>query len=211
MRRPATHKSPAVVRATVLAALAGTLVVLPTARAEELELTLDTAATKVTFELPATGHDVHGLAHVSKGAIRFDAATGTASGGVTVDATTAETGNGSRDNTMREDVLEIAKFPTIVFVAERVEGTVAPEGVSQVKLHGQFDLHGTQHPLVMPAKVEIHDGKVTGTTSFPVPYQAWGLKDPSIMFLSVAESVEVHIELHGALAPIAAPAAAGGH
>ena len=58
------------------------LAILPAvpALAEQRVLVLDPAASKVSFTLGATGHDVHGALAVKSGRIAFDPATGTASG-----------------------------------------------------------------------------------------------------------------------------------
>ena len=186
-------------RTAVLVVLAALLAV--SAQAEQRVLVLDPAASKVTFTLPATGHDVEGLLALQSGRISFDPATGAASGEISVDLKSAATGNKSRDKTMHNDVLESGKFPLAVFRAERVEGTVAPTGTSKITLHGTMLLHGASHPMSLPATVEAHDGHLKAETSFPVPYVEWGLHDPSIMFLSVAKSVSVKIVAQGSLEP----------
>jgi hypothetical protein len=91
-------------------------------------LSLDPATTAVHFTVTATGHDVEGTFHVTSGAVRFDSATGVASGEIRVDALSAETGNGSRDKTLRGDVLEAARYPLFIFTAERVVGALPASG-----------------------------------------------------------------------------------
>ena len=100
---------------------------LPALAAERI-VTLDPAASAVTFTLGTTFHEVHGTMVLTAGTIRFDTETGEASGEITVDATRAATGNEDRDQTMHAEVLETARFPTIVFAARRVEGVVADPG-----------------------------------------------------------------------------------
>lgn len=169
-------------------------------------LVFDSRTSEVTFDLPATGHDVHGAITLRRGEIHFDDQTGTASGEIVLDAGSAVSGNGSRDKTMRDEVLEAMRFPEIRFVAERVEGAVASSGVSEIKLAGRIDLHGAQHPLVMTAKVTVDGARLSAETEFPVAFIDWGLKDPSVMFLRVEPVVMVHVIARGELAGAEPPA-----
>lgn len=182
----------------------------PPAAAAERVLTLDPAASRVEFSVPATGHVVRGAFAVEAGTVRFDPQTGRASGEIVVDARGAKTGNGSRDRTMHEKVLESARFPSFSFRPERLEGELAPAGASTVRLVGRLTLHGAEHPLTVPATVTVDGDRLAGDVAFPVPYTAWGLHDPSVLFLRVADVVKVSVHVVGRLdaAPAAAPARA---
>lgn len=186
----------------LLTALAGA------ARAEPHVLVLDPAASKVSFLLDATGHDVEGTMAVKAGRVTFDPATGQASGEISIDLKSARTGNGSRDKTMHNDVLQTGSYPTAVFRAEKVRGALAPSGPSQIQLDGTLSFHGGEHKMTLPAKVEVQNGQLKGDARFEIPYVAWGLKDPSIMILRVGKKVDVTVHAVGSLEE-AAVAAAG--
>ncbi len=164
-------------------------------------LQLDPKTTRVTFELPATGHDVEGVVGLERGEVDFDPASGAASGEIVLDAAGAETGNGSRDKTMRQDVLDVLQFPTIRFLPAKIVGTVPEQGTGAVTLHGIIELHGAQHPLALPARITVENGVVAAEATFQIPYQDWGLHDPSVLFLRVARIVEVTVHAKGTLAP----------
>lgn len=182
-----------------LAALVlATLPARPAAAAESV-LRLDPAATEVSFEVPATGHDVHGLLRLAAGELRFDPATGAAAGAITVDAKSAETGNGSRDETLHQKVLQSELFPSFVFTAERIDGEVPAAGKGEVRLHGTMRIHGDDHPMVLSAEIEVDGDELTATTTFDVPYVAWGMHNPSLFFLRVADSVVVTVHAEGSL------------
>ncbi len=176
------------------------LLAVPAARAEEQTLTLDPTATAVHFSVEATGHDVHGSFHITGGAVRFDPATGAAAGEIRVDALSAETGNGSRDKTLRGDVLETERFPVFVFTPERLIGALPESGAAKVELRGVVALHGAAHPMTLPATVDVSGDRIKLSAEFLVPYVEWGLHNPSIMFLRVADVVQVRIEGEGTLA-----------
>jgi polyisoprenoid-binding protein YceI len=177
----------------LLAALAAPLY------AEQRALVLDPAASKVSFTLEATGHDVEGHLALKSGRILFDPATGAASGEIAIDLLSAETGNESRDETMRGEVLETQTYPLAVFRAERLRGALAPSGPSQVTLDGTLSFHGSDHKLSLPATVDVRNGHLKAETRFPIPFVDWGLHDPSILVLRVAKVVSVKVIAEGSL------------
>jgi len=189
------------IRANAFLALAalGALAGAQPAPSEPLTLRLDAKASAVRFTLDAFAHTIHGSFAVQGGAIQFDPATGAASGEVVLDATSGETGNGSRDSKMHSSVLESARFPEIVFTATRVSGAFAREGSSQLQLGGSIALHGASHPVLLAVSAESHGGKVTATAPLTVPFVEWGLEDPSNFVLRIAKQVEVEIHAQGAL------------
>ena len=176
--------------------LVSALVAAPAAAARN-ELALDPAATEVSFDLGATGHDVHGVVALETGAIHFDTETGDAGGEIVLDATGAATGNKSRDRTMRDDVLETAKFPRIVFRPARIEGNLPSAGKGSITLRGTIALHGAEHPIALPAEVTVSGNRIDATAKATIPYQDWGLADPSVLFLRVARVVAVSIHTRG--------------
>lgn len=169
------------------------------ARAGEQQLVLDPASAKISFKLGSTIHDVVGSLPLTKGAIRFDAATGAASGGIVLDARKADSGNGLRDRKMHRDALESARFPQIVFRPTRLEVLDRKDTSADVKLHGDLVMHGATHPVVVPAHLEAHGQRIAITASFPVHYVDWGVKNVSNFFLHVADGVEVTISAEGTL------------
>ncbi len=162
-------------------------------------LTLDPSGCTLTFLLDTTFHEVHGTMKVTGGTIRFDPATGAASGEIAVDAVSAETGNGRRDKTMHGDILESGRFPKIVFKVERVEGPLPGSTPGDLKLHGVMTMHGADHPVTMPASVRIEAGVARAEAHLTVPYVEWGLADPSFLFVRAAKTVEVSIVARGRL------------
>jgi polyisoprenoid-binding protein YceI len=169
------------------------------AQAQQRVLVLDPQASKVTFTLKATGHEVEGAFALKNGRVAFDPAAGAASGEIVIDLEGAETGNKSRDKTMHEEVLETQKHPTAVFRAEKVRGTVPESGAGQLTLEGTLSFHGADHKVSLPAKVDVQNGRVQADTQFEIPYVEWGLHDPSIIMLRVAKVVTVKIHAVGTL------------
>jgi polyisoprenoid-binding protein YceI len=169
------------------------------AATQELVLTLDQSQSKVHYMVDSTLHTVHGTFNLKSGVLRIDPATGKAGGEVIVYATSGDSGNSSRDEKMHKTVLESAKYNEIVFRPTSVDGKLAVSGPSDVKLHGVFSLHGSDHDLVVPVHAEITGDHWKGATKFQVPYIQWGLKDPSNFLLKVKPNVDIELELAGSL------------
>lgn len=184
-------------RYTRLAACA--LLALP-CLAGEYTWKVDPAGTKVTWTLGSLLHTVHGTFRATQGTLTFDAAAGTASGEIVVDAASGESGSGARDGRMKKSILEVGKYPEIVFSPDRVEGALNTHGESDVKVHGLLKIHGATHEMTIPAKVKMDSRQLNATMKFSIPYVSWGMKNPSTLFLRVDEQVEIEIDAVGALA-----------
>lgn len=187
--------------ATALTLLAGPVSI----RAQQTVVTFDPARTQVSMTLDATAHTVHGTFKLKSGAIQFDPLSGKAQGAIVIDATSGDTGNSSRDSKMHQQVLESAKFPEILFSPAEVKGSVPAQGSSQVSLNGTFRIHGQDHPLSFVGEVTApSNGTIHVKTSFSVPYEKWGMKNPSNFFLRVGDSVEIEIDAVAQLSSTAA-------
>ncbi len=161
--------------------------------AQQFSLELDPAQTKVEYKLGATLHTVEGTFALKRGHVAFDPESGKAAGELVVDATSGQSGNDSRDRNMHKSVLESARYPEIIFRPDRVDGKVAPQGRSQVQLHGTFTIHGADHEMTVPVDVEIVDGRYTATAHFQIPFVKWGMKNPSTFLLRVSDKVDLTI------------------
>ena len=165
--------------------------------AGELQIELDPKLTTISFRLQATLHSVHGSAALAAGSLRLNTETGTMEGAVTIDATSAETGNKKRDKKMHARVLVTADHPEIVLRAHRLEGKLELRGASDVTLHGEMEILGQSHRIALPSHIEIDAGQFKAEFEFEIPYVDWGLEDPSTFVLRVAKVVQVTVEAAG--------------
>jgi len=106
-----------------------------------------------------------------------------------------------RDRKMHREVLEREKYPEISFHPDRFEGQVAAAGKSSVKVHGMFGIHGVEREITVPAEVEMSVDHWTAHVHFTVPYEKWGMKNPSTLFLRVNDSVEIDLTTAGVVQP----------
>jgi polyisoprenoid-binding protein YceI len=173
--------------------LIGLAILAAAALAQSTAYEIDPAKSEVEYVLGSTLHTIHGSFRLKSGAIHFDPETGQAGGALIVDAASGSSGSGARDRRMHKEILQSDRYPEIVFHPDRVEGTVAAEGASQIRLHGLFSIHGADHEMSVPVEVQAGGGLYTSTAHFVVPYIEWGMKNPSTLFLRVNDRVEITV------------------
>jgi polyisoprenoid-binding protein YceI len=181
-------------------AVATVLVALGSAAAQRESFQLDSSQTTVKFTLGDVLHTVHGTFRLKQGALQFEPASGKLSGEIVVDAKSGESGSGMRDRKMHKEILESAQYPEIAFRPDKIEGAVASQGKSSVKVHGMFSIHGVDREITVPAEVEMSADHWTAAVHFTVPYAKWGMKNPSTLFLRVNDYVEIDLVAAGNVA-----------
>jgi len=169
------------------------------ALAQQTQITLDPAQTKVSWTLGDVLHTVEGTFKLKSGNIVFDPKTGDASGQIVVDARSGESGNDKRDSKMQKEVLESARYPEITFLPKHVTGNLPTQGTSTLQVQGIFRIHGGDHDMTLSFPVHADGSRASATTKFEVPYEAWGMKNPSVMFLKVENKVEISISAVGTI------------
>lgn len=167
------------------------------AEGQDPVLELDPAGTHIDFTVGGFPHSVHGTFALKRGNIRFDPATGRADGLVVADAASGDSGNRSRDGEMRESILEAQRYPEIRFVPQQVDGHVAAQGESRVKIRGVLSLHGAAHEVTLDMVVRLAGEELTATGQLTVPYVEWGMRDPSIFIFRVSDKVELKLTATG--------------
>jgi polyisoprenoid-binding protein YceI len=167
--------------------------------AQERDFHLDPQQTSVKFTLSDVLHTVRGSFKLKQGALQLEP-SGNVAGAIVVDAKSGESGNGIRDRKMHREVLESDRYPEISFRPDRVEGSVATSGKSSVMIHGMFSIHGLDREISVPAQVEINADYWTAMVHFTIPYQKWGMKNPSTLFLRVSDTVEIDLVAAGSVA-----------
>jgi polyisoprenoid-binding protein YceI len=175
--------------------------IILSAAAQQSSLQVDPARTSVNFTLGDVLHTVHGTFQLKRGALQLDSSAGKLTGEIVVDAKSGASGSGTRDRKMHREVLESEKYPEISFRPDRFEGQVATAGKSSVKVHGSFGIHGVEREITVPAEVEMSADHWAAAVHFTVPYEKWGMKNPSTLFLRVNNSVEIDLTAAGSVAP----------
>jgi polyisoprenoid-binding protein YceI len=188
-------------RGQVLAAIVLLAGAVTPCTAQDTAFQLDPGQTSVKFTLADVLHTVRGSFKLKRGALQFEPASGKITGEIVVDATSGDSGNSMRDRKMHKEILESARYPEIAFRPDRIEGPVATQGKSSVMVHGIFRIHGTDREITVPAQVETSADHWTATVHFTVPYEKWGMKNPSTLFLKVSDSVQIDLTAAGSVVP----------
>src|SRR5215472_4010769 len=89
---------------SLIATTATVAALLGPTSAQQVQVKLDPAKTRIDWTLEASMHTVHGTFQLKSGTIVFDPKTGEASGQITVDAASGNSDNGTRDTKMKKEV-----------------------------------------------------------------------------------------------------------
>ena len=159
---------------------------LPQVAVHPLRYKIEVAGSSVRWELPATFEPIKGIVPLFQGTIE---ATPLSGGGwdvkahIVVPAAAMRTGNRRRDRTLREKVLQTARYPEIVFDLRQFTGDLSkfrPGSTFPVEVAGDLTVHGRTAAVQLPVDVSVFPGAVILTGSFPVHWKAYGLEDPSV-------------------------------
>lgn len=116
-------------------------------------------------------------------------------------ASLAETGanftaeqRGIIDKTMREQVLEVERFPEMSFRTTSVSTKRTGENEFDARLTGDFTLHGVTRPLVIPARVLLNGKTLHATGKFSVRRSDYNVKTHSVKMGTVRIRNKVSFE-----------------
>lgn len=101
---------------------------------------------------------------------------------------------------MREEVLEIAKYPQILFTSTNVTSTRLKEGRYRVRVIGELTLHGvTQRNLWITSEVTVGDQTMRAQGAMTLKQTDFGIKLVSVAggTLKVKNEVKISWELVG--------------
>jgi polyisoprenoid-binding protein YceI len=117
------------------------------------------------------------------------------SGSLAVDLGTLTTGIALRDRHMKEQYLEVQRFPRAELALTRLDLKQVPDGSDfgavTVPFEGTLSLHGVQKPVSGQAKVSRSAEKVTVNAVFSIQLGDFGIAVPKYLGITVAEKVEV--------------------
>jgi polyisoprenoid-binding protein YceI len=160
-------------------------------RAQQIGLTCSPEQSGADWTLSDPLHTVKGDFKLKSCDMKYDMNSRQAVGEIIFDATSGQSGNSSRDHKMHKDVLESGKYPEIRFRLDHVEGSLAEQGLSTLQVHGMFGIHGTEHEMTIPVELNLEARQWKATAKFPVPYVKWGMKNPSLLFIHVGDTVDI--------------------
>jgi polyisoprenoid-binding protein YceI len=93
--------------------------------------------------------------------------------------------------TMRDEVLEVSKYPEIVFKSTGISATKSGEGQYQARIAGELTLHGVTRPLTINAQLEFGDKTLRAKGAFALKQSSFDIKPVSV----AAGTIKVKDEL----------------
>jgi len=157
----------------------------------------------VDFESSAPIEVFHGKSRALSGTIQVDpgALGDSVSAHFEIELATLSTGLPKRDKHMREDHLEVAKYPKAIFdgVALRGDAKQLTLGTKvPLDLEGTFTIHGTSRRIRLTVESTlVHNGKAEAIqfkTAFPVSLADYGIPRPQFLILRLADIQKVTVE-----------------
>jgi polyisoprenoid-binding protein YceI len=102
---------------------------------------------------------------------------------ITIDLRTLNSGSADRDEHIRTDTFETAKYPFALFTSEQVQvfsGSYSEGQGIQFRLPGELTLHGVTHAVTFAMEGILSGKKVSGSGATIVHLSDFGMKDPEI-------------------------------
>jgi polyisoprenoid-binding protein YceI len=124
-------------------------------------------------------------------------------GSLAVDLRSLQTGIGLRDRHLKENYLQVDRYPQARLTVTRLDMGYVPDGPAfgavAVPFEGTLLLHGVEKPVSGQARVSRKDGRVTATAQFSIKIVEFGIDLPKYMGITVGEKVEVKTSFSAAL------------
>ena len=160
-----------------------------------LRFHLDPAESRVWFDADARLHSFRGETHQLTGRFTLQRRSPPqlADATVTIEAASLATGHPERDADMRQDFLEVERFPTIEFRVDELltPQAAADDGTWDVVLQGQLTVHGVTRDVKVPTTVSIADGRVTARGRLHMDMQAYNIRVPRLFLVPMKSEVLV--------------------
>ncbi|HLQ67320.1 MAG TPA: YceI family protein [Candidatus Limnocylindrales bacterium] len=122
-----------------------------------------------------------------------------------VDMASLDTGIAKRNQHMRENHLETAKYPKAVFDGAAIHAaggaSLATGKATTLDVEGAFTLHGVTRRIRIPVEVTYKRGAISFKTTFRVSLADYAISLPQFLFLKLADTQEVRVSGTAVSAP----------
>lgn len=155
----------------------------------------------VRFTVEGPLDDVIGVTRQASGSVTFSPESWSRlKGAIAVDLTTLRTGIDQRDQDMRNEFLEVTRFPRAVLIIDSVEqpssAALNNGGSVTGTATGSFEIHGVRRSLKVPLTLKLDsEGKLRASGAFEVPFSDYAITRPQRLFLKLGDTAEVRFEM----------------
>jgi polyisoprenoid-binding protein YceI len=138
--------------------------------------------------------DIHGSVN-----LHLDSLLGTTKADFRVDLRTIDTGIALRNQHMRENHLETAKYPEAVFTLTRFisadQDSLTPGQTAHVLAEGDLALHGVTRSYQIPLTLTYDHSNVTVAGEWTVKLADHEINRPAFLFLRLAEEIKITVNV----------------
>ena len=112
---------------------------------------------------------------------------------VRIDAASIDTGITKRDEHLREELFDVARYPEITFKSRRVTHT----GTDSAEIVGDLTMHGVTREITLNVQLLSNDGSRWRVTTAPLHRSQFGLvfSQSAELISGIADEVAVEIEI----------------
>ena len=130
---------------------------------------------------------------------------------IVIQAGTLKTDNDRRDRYVREQTLQTAKFPEIIFRPTSAEGLPSPlseaGGEVEFTISGDLTIRDQTRPVTWDVTAEFGDS-ITGLAVIDIDFEQFGMDKPRVaVVVSVEDTIRLELDFAGAVEQIAAMSA----
>jgi hypothetical protein len=93
-----------------------------------------------------------------------------------------------------ENYMESEKYPKATFSGKISGYEIGKSGWQNAKASGEMTIHGVQNPMSCEGKIRVEGNQVEIESEFPVELADYKIKIPKVVFLNIAEVVEVTVK-----------------
>jgi polyisoprenoid-binding protein YceI len=160
--------------------------------------------TKITASVAEPMQMIRGSAgatfQVIKGDVQGDSSSIADTGRVSlvIDAASYKSDSEGRDKDVKENALEVQKYPTISFQGSQFP-SIQKNGdrAAELQVLGQLTLHGVTKDIVLPLSARIDgQGRFIADGSYTFKFEEYGVKRPSKMMGLMTTGDEATINFH---------------
>ncbi len=123
----------------------------------------------------------------------------------TVDLTTLRSDEARRDNYIKQNTLEVARYPNAEFQPTEVQGLPWPlptSGQASFQLLGNLTVHGVTKPVTWNVQASFNDSRITGTATTQVTFQDFQMTPPRVpIILSLEDTIVLELDFTLGRAP----------
>lgn len=116
----------------------------------------------------------------------------------TVDLRTLQSDETRRDNYIKQNTLEVDRYPNAEFQPTAASGLPWPlpsNGQLQFQLEGNLTVHGVTKPVTWNVQATVEEQRITGTATTQVTFEDFGMTPPRVpVVLSLEDTITLELD-----------------